>query len=336
MTRTFELTPLEKMFSNPCAAGDYMVMGTSFIETSGQEINASLVHEALVLLQKRHPFYTAWLDVHKAENRMFITINDEDAHLFESRIQLEWLDLTNEPFSRQTLIDESNRFDSTVFVYSPENLLWRVQVISYKEAEKIKYVINLVVHICICDGLNITTVSIELVNILNALLTGQECDEMRNKLEPCEDLHAMCEKTKLFREEHQATIQKLNNREMTKFNLDKKFRSYNESGFYLDLFVMDKALTSSILTKCKPNKVRLTGFFQTALFYALKELYSENGLEFPKSLLIELAASLRVRYQPVMDFAHSRLQTVVVIFPVDENKFGEFADFWQDARYINE
>jgi hypothetical protein len=336
MSRSFELADLEKMFSNPCALGDYLVMGTAFVENSGDEISEDLVTKALVLLQKRHPFFTAYLDLHKAENRMFIKINDEDEAKFESRIQLEWLDLTSdESFTRKKAIDESNRFDSTLFVYGPEHLLWKVQVISYKENDQTKYVINLVIHIAITDGLNITTLTIELVNILNALLTGKECDEMKNKMEPCEDLYVLSKKFNLFKEEHKQTIERLNNRELTKFNLDKKFRSYNESGFWLDLFKIDKDLTSRILASCKKNKVRLTGFFQTALFYALKELYDENGLDFPKKLLIELAASLRVRYQPVLDFANCRLQTVVVIFPVDENSFGEFKDFWKDAVYIH-
>jgi hypothetical protein len=187
----------------------------------------------------------------------------------------------------------------------------------------------------ITDGLNITTLSIELLNILNALLTGQECDEMKNKLEPCESLYELCIKNKLFKEEHNTKIEELNKRPLTKFKLDNKFRSYNESGFFLDLFKFDKTITSNMLAKCKANDVRLSGFLHTSLFYALKELYIENGLEFPKKLLIELAASLRVRYQPVLDFSNCRFHTVAVLFPVDENLFGEYVDFWQDARYIH-
>ena len=67
----------------------------------------------------------------------------------------------------------------------------------------------------------------------------------------------------------------------------------------------------------------------------MKRIYDENGLEFPEQILIEIAASLRVRYQPMLNFSHCGLHTVMVIFEVDEKRFGKFEDFWSDARYVH-
>ena len=333
--QTFELNDYDKIFAYLNYFGDILVMGTSFLETT-QPITKDHVKKALIYLQKRHPFLGAYLDAHFKENRFYIKFDPQDQEI-SNQIELEWLDLSNEPFSRRKLIEESNQFNSKLFTLGPGHLLWRVQVISYKdEQDQIKYVLNLVVQVVITDGLNITTLSIEIVNILNSILSESVCEEMITKMEPCEGLYEICKKTCLFKDEFQPLIRKMNNEVHPNFVLHDKFKEDNESGFELDFFKFDKELTSKILAKSKQNKLKLTGFFQTAAFYALHELYLENELTFPKSLMIETVASLRVRYKPVLDFAHCRFQTVSVEFPVDENRFGEFVDFWTDAKYISD
>lgn len=329
--KTFELTPFQKMLVNACLCGDYLVMGTAFVD-SGASLTKDVVMKSLVYLQARHPFLRAYLEIYKNENKILLKIHNEDV---KDRIQLDWLDLTNETVTRSRLNDISAEYNSVLFNIGNKELLWRVQVIEYKENSKTRYIINLILHIAITDGFNITTMSIEMVNIINALLTNQVCDEMKITLEPIENLHALCEKTKLFKEEHKETIKKINAQEKVKFILDELFASTKETGFKLDLFPLEKELTKKIIEVSKPKNVKLTGYFHTVGIYALKKLYDENGLTFPKRISIELPASLRIRYPEILEYYHCGCHTVMVTYPTDETKFGEYKDFWADALYVH-
>ena len=341
-SKRIELTNFEKMVSYPQQFGDYLVMGTLFVESS-LAVDAHLVRKALFIMQQRHPFYRAHMElVNPTENRMFLNLlNYEDDPNLADKIKLEWLDLTSNKESstlRKRLVDESSHFNSQVFKYGKENLLWKIQVIAYKDTleEKVfKYVFNLVNHIAITDGLNTNTLTVELVNILNALMIGQECDEMKEKLQPYDNLHVLCKQRGLFSEQkHQAKIEEMDKRQMPKFRLDDKFKSSNESGFKLDFVKLGKETTGKILSKSKLHNIRLTGYFQTIALYALKSLYDGEKLIFPSKVIIEIAASLRVRYN--LDFAHGGFHTVMVIFEADETRFGKFVDFWSDAKYLHE
>ncbi len=161
-------------------------MGTAFVQTP-RPIDSGLVRRAMAILQQRHPFFRAYLHEERNANRMFLKIDGtETLEKQEQKLELEWIDWTNEtePITRQTVVDKSAQFDSIPFVYGKDHLLWKCQVIAYKDVatSAVKYIINLVIHIAITDGINTTTLTIELINILNALLTDQQCDEMRIKL----------------------------------------------------------------------------------------------------------------------------------------------------------
>ena len=45
-------------------------------------------------------------------------------------------------------------------------------------------------------------------------------------------------------------------------------------------------------------KIKLSGFLNTAVYYALHKLYSENGLELPKVMTYGYPANMRMRYEP--------------------------------------
>ena len=99
---------------------------------------------------------------------------------------------------------------------------------------------------------------------------------------------------------------------------------------------LDNIATSKLSAKLKLNKVRHSSYFHTAALYALKQLYDENNLTFPADVLLEIAASLRVRYKPMLEFSHCGFHTAIVIFPVDKQRFGKFVDFWRDVKYVHE
>ena len=65
-----------------------------------------------------------------------------------------------------------------------------------------------------------------------------------------------------------------------------------EKGFKLDLFPLDKELTRRLINVSKLKKVKLTGYFHTVGIYALKKLFDENSILFPKRLAIQIPASL--------------------------------------------
>ena len=332
--KKIELTVFEKLLVNASKFGDLIVMGSSFIESldSLENFDHNLVRNALTFMQKRHPFLRAHLEILEKENRIFLNLDTMNA---EEKIRLEWLDLSSDENSREHAIKEAGNFVSSLFDYDNNDLLWRAQVIIYEEETKIKFMINLVMNLIITDGFNITTLSIELVNIINALLTGIECDEMRIRLEPVENLYVICKERKLFKESFREKIKYLNSLEKVKFNLSGFLGSSRETGFILDFLKLSKQLTSNIIAKSKINQLKLTGYFQTAALYAMKSLYDELDLEFPKRLSIELPASLRIRYQPNLEFYNCGHHNASVNFLTEEGEFGDFKDFWKDAKYIH-
>jgi hypothetical protein len=101
----------------------------------------------------------------------------------------------------------------------------------------------------------------------------------------------------------------------------------------LNLNKLNADLTTKILQKAKQNKVKLTGFLSTAIFYALKDLYLENGLKLPKELMCALPANLRMRYKPEKSFSDLRPQSVnsAIIIKPSHLKFN---DIWSDSKFV--
>ncbi|CAF0764066.1 unnamed protein product [Brachionus calyciflorus] len=309
-------------------------MASSFINDleTNFRLNKDLVQNALIYLQRRHSYLNAYLNIQKSENLIHLIIPNEDR---SHKIALEWLDLTSQNVDRNKLNKESAKFNSILFKYDDKCLLWRVQVIEYLENGKFTYLINLVANMSITDGMNVSALSVEMINIINALIDERECEEMILKLEPLKDMFTLCKESGIFKEDHLETIENNNQKENVKFILPKEFGS-DQRGFNLTLFKINSDLTKKILDKCKLEGIRVTGYLQTICSYAFKDLYMENNLKFPKKISIEIAASLRVRYGPSSNFSSCGYHTSVVVFSTDENKFGNYENFWQDAKYIHE
>jgi hypothetical protein len=173
------------------------------------------------------------------------------------------------------------------------------------------------------------------MNIINSLISGSECDEMRVQLSPFDRMDKACLNGNLFNESLYETIKEISKKEHPKLVLPNEFGS-NEKGYNLDLFYLDESTTKKIVAECKLNKVRVTGYFYTVALYALRNLYEENGFKFPVEVPLNVAISLRVRYEPNVDFSHCGFHIAVSVFSTEGDKFGKYEHFWHDAAYINE
>lgn len=331
--KSFPLSTFERVLANVCQAGDCVVMSTTFINNdSNIKLDKSVFYNALNFMQHRHPFLNAYLEKSRILNKMQLKIPSIKK---QENIKLEWLDLTLDTITRNDIINESATFLTIPFFDTAKSLLWKIQIIEYKCDEKLNYVMNLVVNMVISDGISISCLSIEIVNIINALLDGKECDEMKIQLEPVADLHSLCEQRGLFKESHLKNIHKLNDTNKPKLALPDKFMT-KKRGFLLDLFKLDTRTTKEIIRVSKMNGIRLTSYFYTVAIYSLRKLFLENEVPFPNPIPIEMPANLRFRLDPRVDLNACRFLTAITSFATQTHKFGSYKDIWADAKYIHE
>ena len=328
----FELNHFEKYCYNFAQHGDLIVMVSTIIENDCQKTNLDieLIRKALIIMQNRHPCLRSYVE--KKNDRVFIKLHEKDQ---QNMIKIKWHDLTDKYITRDELTSLAEKENSELFMYSNDSLLWRIQVILFKENLQIKYMINFTMAFFTTDGFNMTTLTIELINILNSLLTNQTCNEMNEKLEQIDGLYEYCEKNKLVKENNFKEIESRNKHSHLRFLLPEKLRYPSEAGFKLNFLKYDRENSSKMVKICKENKIRLTSFFYTVGLYALKELYDQNEILFPKEILIDIAASLRVRYNPILNFSDIRTHVAIIDFVLNDQTFGNFNNFWQDAQILN-
>ena len=107
---------------------------------------------------------------------------------------------------------------------------------------------------------------------------------MREKLELIPNLDEIVEEHKLMNGNKMQHIKLLNKEPKVDFKLSPKFRWFNETGFKLNLFVIDPDLTERIIKANKLNDSKLTAYLTTIAFYALNDLYIENNIRIPKGI----------------------------------------------------
>jgi hypothetical protein len=331
--KKFPLSVYERVLANICQTGDCIVMSTLFINSKKNlKLDKSVVRNALEFMQERHPFLNSYLEISRCLNKMQLKVPTKNMH---EKIKLEWLDLTQSTISRNLILDESAKFHTTPFFNEAKSLLWKIQIIEYNCGENLNYVMNLVMNQIISDGLSISCISIEIINVINAILDGKECDEMKIHLEAVADLHTLCEERNLFKNSHLKTIEKLNEIKRPKLVLPDKFMT-KKRGFLLDLFKLEKELTEKIIRVSKLNGIRLASYYHTVAVYALRKLYLENDVPFPDQVLLDMPANLRFRLDPKVDINACRFLTAVTSFATEKGKFGAYNDIWADARYLHE
>lgn len=327
------LSTYERILVNICRTGDCIIMSTSFIDNkTNYKLEKSLVQKALAYMQNRHPFLNSYLEMNRLTNKMYLKVSPEK---LTDKINLVWLDLTLDNKTREQLITESANFHAEPFLEEANSLLWKIQIIEYISDGNLKFVMNLVTNMVISDGLSISCLSVEILNIINALIDEKVCEEMEINLKPIEDLHTLCKERNLFKESHTKTIKKLNKIKKSKLVLPDKFNA-KKKGFLLDFFILDKKMTENIVKLSKSNGIRVTSYFHTIAIYALRKLFLENDFTFPEQIPVEIPANLRFRLDPKVDLNACRFMTAIAEFSTEKEKFGKYSDFWADTKIIHE
>lgn len=107
----FDLTSFERMIANYCTVGDLIVMGISFLKPkSDKELKKNTVQRALEIIQDRHPFFRAYLDIRRDEDRMRLVLM-EDVNEYRKNIELEWTSAD----SRDEVIELNALFNAKLF-----------------------------------------------------------------------------------------------------------------------------------------------------------------------------------------------------------------------------
>jgi hypothetical protein len=122
-----------------------------------------------------------------------------------------------------------------------------------------------------------------------------------------------------------------------KFKLDAKFASQKgEKGSKINIFRINKTRSKSLTTKCKKHGVKFTGFLMAAIFYSIKDLYIENGLEAPKELCACISINMRFRYKQPVDYSSVGYFSGLIPIEVEYPKFGQYENIWTDSKYWDE
>jgi len=111
---TFELTSFERMIANYCTVGDLIVMATQFLDSksSNNELKKETVMKALELLQARHPFWRAYLDIRRKEDQMLLVVMNNDERP-KDKIEIEW----SIAESKERVIELAAAFNAKMFKY---------------------------------------------------------------------------------------------------------------------------------------------------------------------------------------------------------------------------
>ncbi|CAF0846843.1 unnamed protein product [Brachionus calyciflorus] len=315
----FELTAYEKMLLKTSRSGDCLVMSSAFLEMENVVLTKAIVLQALKCMTKRHPFLRSTLLFDS--DKVFLKINNS----VNDKIEFEWLDLTHKITNRCDLIAICAQFNSTKFNFS-DGLQWRTQLIKYKNDAGVKYLINFVINLFLSDGINAMALCIEIINIVNSILNGDICEEMKVILDPIESLDFYSKSLINWKRVEDLIM----NKKDGKFLLPIKFGS-KDPGFLLDFFKIDSFTTKKIQEICKKNSCRLTAYFYALFTNALKDLYSKNEVKFNRKVIVDLSANMRFRYEKCLDLSDIRCHSSWAKF----NTVFNFKNFWHDVKSLD-
>lgn len=127
-----KLTELENYLKNANECGDYIVMGIAFVKNDdlNSELTQSLVNQGLSILQKRHPFFRAYLN--------------EDANIQVQNENYDPIDLdwSNNSITYTELMSDLEMFNSKLFEFDYQLFFCKVASFIHSTGDKM-YSINL-------------------------------------------------------------------------------------------------------------------------------------------------------------------------------------------------
>lgn len=207
-----------KMLFNFSRCGDLKVIGLAILEeqeeesTNHKRINVDLVKESIEYLLKRHALLRAHIEVeNNSVSRVRMRVDSDEPKWSQVEIgrDLVYGELT----SRDQLSTELERLVDQRFDYAARCKLWQAGLFSFPATTdnntKTNYALAFFLPLYMTDALNITTLTIELTNIVNSLVSGCVCDEMRVEVPMVDTERNLISKQHLVEEKQLETIDEL-------------------------------------------------------------------------------------------------------------------------------
>lgn len=171
-----------KLLLNFSRCGDLKVTGLAILESKNSpqfKINQEIVKKSIEYLLRRHALLRAHLEF--VENKTFFSISQDQKW---SEVVIGEDLVFGELTSRSQLNAELEKIIDKRINYDVESKLWRVGLFSFPNDENsaVSYALALFLPVYMTDALNITSLSLELTNIVNSIVSGTECVEMREQM----------------------------------------------------------------------------------------------------------------------------------------------------------
>lgn len=307
---------IPQMLTYCAMQGDAIVISFSILESQSQtrvDLQQDVVRKAVYYMQRRHALLRCHLQHDKSSGSSTL-IFDDQSQIESDKVPIDW----DRCESREQMIKCFEAKLSKPFGFDHLPYLWKVFVAEFEEEGKKVYSVAVWLPMMITDGMNCVTLNIELVNIINALLAGLECVEMKETLDHYGDVSNLIYERKLFNEKTQQNLDKYmeemkkngKKEEEHSFILPPEFQS-NESGTRLSPIRMSPDKATNLMKNCKQHGERLTGVFTAVFFHSIKQLCEENNIKYDLShVSVNMPISTRFRYTPILSTSHTGLNVI--------------------------
>ena len=327
-----ELISLENWLYHGSIHGDEYVNGIVITKINNLMINDDLIKEMMFYLYKRHPLFRAHIYKDEVTGKVFFAIPVE----YEKTAN-EMKYERRQVSSKVKLIHDIEEFSCQPLDYESSCILWRLGLFEYEEDGDLNCAFVLIVPMYMTDGINITVLCIELVNILNSLLKGETCCEMIEQLDLIDNVHIIAEKSNLINENVcKKYEQYYKNENEVLFNLPNKLMNCEDFGVKINLLKFNTSFTRKIVSFAKLNGIKINGLLTCAMFYAFKELFEENKIFMQKDVSIFIPVNLRFRAVPNIDFSHARACVTACNLNLFYPNFGKYENIIDEAKYVDQ
>ena len=150
--------------------------------------------------------------------------------------------------SRNELVNLLEKFDAELFDYDNKCLMFKLRVFEWKQNDKIAFVFSITVPHCISDGINITTLCIEFVNILNSILQNKECNEMSEHLNVIDTFETLIETSNIITDDMIERYRQRKKEKVAIFRSPKKLANISvDAGAKINLLLIDEVSTKKLI-----------------------------------------------------------------------------------------